>query len=568
MREVKEPKKKISEKISTAIDRAVSVFAPAWAYKRSVYRKAIDTINRFSSYRGAEKNRLRASWLPGANSADEDLLPELADLRERSRDLNRNDATAAGITGTITTNVIGTGIKPQSRIDKDGIGIDDATAIIFQRAAEREWEKWVPYADAGNRLDFYEIQQLVDRQILENGEVLLLPVMLSDPDRPYAMAFDVVEGDRLATPSDKRGDKSIRYGVKIGDRGEPIGYYIKKTHPGDLTVKTTQWKSDDFIYYPVKNGVGRKNIIHLYWMNRPGQTRGMPFFAPVLTYFKDLADYMEAELVAARIAACFSIFVKKEDAYAAATARTSSTNSASQRIEELEPGMIEYLGPGEDITAFNPNRPGNSFDMFINRILRSISAALGLPYELVSKDFSQTNYSSARAALLEARKYFRMRQDWISKKLCQPAWEMLLEEAFLKDKLPISSDIFLSNRLDITRARWIAPGWQWVDPVKEAESSKTAIEIGVSTLADEAASQGKDWEEVLEQQARERAKRKELGIPEPAELKNPPAPAMPQEEKKPSEDDDMNGMQSEIIKTSEELGGMVDEQLRESLQEA
>ncbi|MEI8350085.1 MAG: phage portal protein [Candidatus Omnitrophota bacterium] len=513
MKEVKEKKsKKLSEKLSSLVDNVIGIFNPSGAYKRIAYRKSISML---SSYRGADKSRLRSSWLPGSNSADEDLLPELSDLRQRSRDLNRNDAVASGITGTMVTNVIGTGIKPQSRIDKDSLELTDENILNFQKLAERNWERWVPYADAGERLDFYEIQQLADRQILENGEVIILPLMLKDDDeRPFSLALDVIESDRLATPSDLTQNKSIRYGVEIGSRGEPIAYHIRKTHPGDLILANSKKRFDNtsksYIRYPAKNALGRKNILHLYWMNRPGQTRGVPFFAPVLTYFKDLADYLEAELVTARIAACFSIFIKKEDPYAAATARTSSTNSAGQRVEELEPGLIEYLAPGEDISTFNPNRPGGSFEPFVNRILREISAALGLPYELVAKDFSQTNYSSARAALLEARRYFKVRQEWLAKKLCQPVWEMLLEEAFLRNELPASN--FYEQRLDWTRARWIAPGWQWVDPVKEAESSRLAIEIGVSSLADEAASQGKDWEETLEQQAREDAKRKELGL--------------------------------------------------------
>jgi lambda family phage portal protein len=144
----------------------------------------------------------------------------------------------------------------------------------------------------------------------------------------------------------------------------------------------------------------------------------------------------------------------------------------------------------------------------VDRIFRAISTGLNLPYEIVAKDFSKTNYSSARAALLEARRYFMVRQAWLARKLCQPAWDMLQEEAFLKNQLPAGS--FYEKKSDWCRARWIAPGWQWVDLVKEAKSSEMAIDIGISSLADEAASQGKDWEEVLEQRAREAVKVKEL----------------------------------------------------------
>jgi lambda family phage portal protein len=146
----------------------------------------------------------------------------------------------------------------------------------------------------------------------------------------------------------------------------------------------------------------------------------------------------------------------------------------------------------------------------VDRVLRAISAALGLPYELVAKDFSKTNYSSARAALLEARRFFRCRQEWIARKLCQPSWNMLMEEAFLMGEWDVPN--FYENILDWCRVKWIAPGWQWVDPVKEVESSLNAIKGHLSTLADECASQGRDWEEVLEEEAREQKKKDELGI--------------------------------------------------------
>jgi len=192
-------------------------------------------------------------------------------------------------------------------------------------------------------------------------------------------------------------------------------------------------------------------------------------------------------------------------------------NPSGQMLESLESGMIKHLMPGETITSFNPQRPSATFEPFVDRILKAISAALGLPYELVAKDFSKTNYSSARAALLEARRYFKVRQEWLAQKLCQPVWEMLLEEAYLKGELE-AKDFYFEGRPKPSwlRARWIAPGWSWVDPLKEVKASREAIVGNISSLADEAAGQGKDWEEILEQRAREEQKRKELGLPETA----------------------------------------------------
>jgi lambda family phage portal protein len=516
MKEVKEQQKMT---LSDRLENLVALFSPKLALQRRMYRSAYIQA---SSYRGADKSRLRKSWNPGAGSPDEDLLYDLVDLRTRSRDLNRNDAHASGITGTMVTNVIGSGIRPQSRVDRASLlDIPTETLDLFQEKAERAWQKWTPFADAGNRLDFYEIQQLVERQMLENGDVFIIPLMTADSRKPYQLSVEIIEADRVDTPSDLRSNKNVRGGVEIGPHGEPVAYFVRRSHPGDLQFqKSFSNNSENYVRYPAFNELGRPNVLHLYALKRPGQTRGEPFFAPVMNYFKDLADYMEAELVSARVAACFAAFIKKTDPYNAAIGRGNQTNDKGQRLESIEPGMIEYLSPGEEVSQVSPNRPGGTFDPFVERILRAISAGLNLPYEVVAKDFSKSNYSSARAALLEARRYFRVRQEFIAKRLCQPIWDMLLEEAYLVGELPIVN--FYENRLDIVRAKWISPGWGWVDPTKEVQAARDSIDGNLSTLADEAAALGKDWEEVLEQRAREQKKLKDLGLENKPLIKNNP----------------------------------------------
>ncbi len=484
-----------------------------------------------SAYNGAAKTRLRSNWSPASGSADADLLPDLPTLRDRSRDLNRNDAHAAAITSTIVENVIGTGIRPQCMLDEKALGLTPAEAKEFRRQAERAWWRWHKTADAQNRMDFDEIQKLIQRQILENGEVLLLPLMIKDePWRPYQLALEVIEADRLETPLDKLGDPTIRDGVVIGSRGQPIGYWIRTKHPGDVTgFITKETVTPTYRYYPARNKAGRPNVIHLYHVKRPGQTRGEPFFAPVMGYFKDLSDVLEAKLVTERVAACFSAFITKNDPYQGMQGAVSSLNSKNQPIQEFEPGMIAYLGAGEDIKIASPNNPGGNFSPFVDTVLRGIGAALGLPLELVLKDFSKTNYSSARAALLEARRFFRGYQQWFAARVCQPVWEMVTEEAWLREDLP-PVNLFTDQRDEYLAARWIYPGWGWVDPVKEVESSTMAINATLSTLAEECASQGRDWEEVMEQQKREQDKRKELGMDPVVPIAGKPGQPPPEEE--------------------------------------
>jgi lambda family phage portal protein len=218
---------------------------------------------------------------------------------------------------------------------------------------------------------------------------------------------------------------------------------------------------------------------------------------------------MEAELVAARVAACFAVFIKKTAGPDISIQRsTAATDGSGKRIEELSPGLFEYLNEGEDISAFNPNRPGNTFGMFIERILRDVASGLNMPYEILSKDFTRSNYSNMRASLLEARRFFMVQQAFVSTKLCQPSLVYLLEEAYLKGELPILD--FYLNREAYVRVRWVSPGWQWIDPQNEVQASTDSINNNLSTLAEEIESKGGDWEDNLEQRARELKKIKEL----------------------------------------------------------
>lgn len=142
-----------------------------------------------SGYKGAKKNRPKENWVPGSGPADEEILFDLSDLRDRSRDLNRNNEIAAGATDTLVSQVVGSGIKPQRQVNAERLGIKPDHALEIQRQLESAWAAWKPNADSTNRLDFDDIQAMVQRQILENGEIVLLPLMVEGriPKSPQPM---------------------------------------------------------------------------------------------------------------------------------------------------------------------------------------------------------------------------------------------------------------------------------------------------------------------------------------------------------------------------------------------
>jgi len=473
-------------------------------FRQRLLEGAAQEFAGFRGYLGASKEAPYGSWTPLSGSADADLLDDLPTLRARTRDLERSDPHAAAVIDAWVNQVIGTGLWPQSRIDHEVIGISAEQARTFEKSAERLYKRWARAADVSRRLTAPEVQALIFRQIVVNGDVFVLPRFTPRARMVSQLAVETIEADRVTTPARKQGDLSIREGVRVGADGVPRAYFIKKTHPGEVMNP----QIDDFVEVAPATSSGRPQVIHLYQMRRPGQTRGIPFLSPALSYFKDLQQYFRAELVAAKVSACIAILVEMESPLGEIQA--STRQDGEERLRTMYPGMIEYLRAGEKVSGFNPQRPNTAFDSFVMRILRAAGASNGIPYEIVSQDFSQTTYTSGRMALTEVRRLFRSWQRWLADHFCTPFWELLIEEAVLAGELDAPD--FEEFRDEYLRAFWVGQGWSWVDPQKEVTATADAIAANLSTLQDELSARGIDWEEGLEQRAREMDLIEKLGL--------------------------------------------------------
>lgn len=517
---LQEIKEEAPRRLSAGVlERAISFFSPGWASRRAAARLRTETFEDLyksfgvgGSYAGANTGRPHSSWLTSGGSADADLLLDLPKLRERSRDLARNDAHGRGIVDAWVENVVGHGLVPQPRIDREAIGLSEEQAATFTRDAGKVWRRWAKAADVTGRLSAAEVQELLLRSLFENGDVFALPRRL--PKRkPYSLAIQTIEADRVTTPPGKSMNFNIREGVVIEPEfGEHLSYWVKKTHPGDIGMGA---RSNDFVEVPALGKDGRRQVFHLYKVLRPDQSRGVPFLAAALEQFRHLGQYVKAELISAKVAACYAVFIVTADPYLDLK-RNSKKAADGVQEQMLEPGTITRLRPGETISGFTPNRPTTAFAPFLERVLRGIGASVLTPYEIVSQDFSKTTYTSGRMALTEARRVYRKFQRWFAEKFLQPMWELLLEEAILAGDLEAPG--FEEFAEEYCRCLWVGPGWSWVDPQKEVSASLEAVEGNLTTLADECASRGYDWEDVLEQRAIEKAREKELGIdkaPEP-----------------------------------------------------
>ncbi|HUS40518.1 MAG TPA: phage portal protein [Pirellulales bacterium] len=519
------------DRIERFADWAVGVISPRKGHIRSAYRahfrlmesdygyrETLFALMSARGYRAANPSGIGTQWRGTNRSADGEILTDIDMLCNKTRELNRDDPLASGLTETFVKNVIGTGMRPQARTkDKD---TNDAIEAVFS-ARKHDLSR-------ADDMTHGEQQRMKLAKVLEDGEVFVKRTQ-ADADDP--VWFETIERDRVATPLSANAEDpqgSIRAGVEKNAAGVPVAYWVRKAHPGDA-VSRVGLTSNDF------DRVLKSEICHLRLANRPGQSHGVPQFHAIVQDLRDLDLLILASLKRVQIAACLAVFIKTSESIEDIVDVTAQKHGY-KLDQELEPGMMFKLGPTEEIQTLIPNFPIPELEPFIIMLARRIGAALGVSWQIVLKDFSDSTYSSARTDLLEARMTYVVLQSWFIEKYLNWEWESVLEDAMLRGELPgVTFD-------EIKQVTWIPNGWRWVDPKKEAEATEVELRMGTTTLRDVCASQGKDWEEVMEQRIREEAREAELR----AEYNLPPkvvaAPPKPSADKDDDEDEDRSRM--------------------------
>lgn len=494
--------------IGSTLDRIIGVFSPAAAVKRTQQRRTLERM-----FQGAEANRLTNNKKPKNQSADSELLgPFGADaLRAWSRALVRDNAYAWGVVDTIVSSVVGCGITAQSQVETpEGTDIEDVNEI-----RDKVWEEWCEVCDVNGRITFAEIQQLAQREMVEAGEVLIHLVNTPNKtyrgiNRPIPLAIELIEADRLATEKDtykihsRDGNKIVR-GVELDDLGKPLAYWIYPEHPnGPYATRV------------LPERIPAKDILHLYRMDRIGQTRGVSWFAPVMSWLRDLGVYVDNEIQASAVASCFGVAITTTGRAGSGlmpSTDSESTDVNGNQFEYLEPAMVVRLQPGESVESINPGRPNSASEPWINLMLRGISVGTGLSYEVVSRNYSGTSYSSSRTSMLEDRRRFRRWQRYIVGHLCQPIRDRFDEQAATAGVEGFASMTeILEDRRKATAVEWQTPAWEWVDPQSEQSASDAALTSFQSTYQDELGQRGKNWRNVFYQRAKEEKLKRQLGL--------------------------------------------------------
>lgn len=449
---------------SKAIDSVYEVVSPESYVKRQLARQQATKFG----YKNANSRRLGPQGMTGQGSGNNHLTSGQAKvLRERAREMDRNNLFVASIMDRITEAVLGTGLNIQ--INSGNKRWDDKAEKNFN-------DFWNKRPEVRGIFEGQEVERLVMRSLEIDGDILI--VLTKDG------LVQVIEADRIRTPNEHEKNPNIYQGVEVDSVGKPIRFYVMPYEDGVGMVR----KDNNY------NTFDARYCIFLAKRKRISQTRGVTSLAPCMDLFEDIDAFMEASIIQQKISAAHVMAIEqKGGASVLDGATTEATDSLGNTYQEenFRPGQILYLDIGESAKILGPSQTGQQFGPFITQLIRFAGLCFGLPLEVVSLDFSKTNYSSARAAILVSHKAMAQKHKSFVRQFMEPIVRWKTENDIRKGILNAPTKGYT---ISATPPKMIS-----VDPLKETKADREKINGGLSTLRDIVSSNGQDWTEMMKQ---------------------------------------------------------------------
>jgi lambda family phage portal protein len=449
------------------------------------FRKAADILR---AYDAGKSGRRTSGWTSTGLSATGEITGSLATVRNRARELVRNNPHARRAIDMLTAKKIGTGIR--ARTDK---------------GAKAAWDEFVETCDFEGDHDLYGIQSLMSRTTDEAGEVLVRRVRTREGRVP--LKLQILEPDYLDSSRFGPADNGnlIIAGVEIDRQGRRQAFYLYDQHPGESLLLPRSLES---------KRVEASEVIHFYEKLRPGQLRGISRLVTAMMKLRDLDDYKEAELVRKKIEACFVAFVHGGSGPSRPLGEAETDSDTGKRNETLAPGIIEYLNGSESVTFGNPSPSGDSD--FTADELHAIAVGCGLTYEQLTGDISRVNYSSIRSGMGDFVDLVEMWR-WIH---FMPMAMRRVKDWFLEAAYAAGS--IRTPRYNFV---WTPPAWPYVNPVDDIKAKKEEIRGGLASLSEHIRRLGYDPDEVFAEIAEDRKKLAAAGIKVDTDVASAPKPA-------------------------------------------
>jgi lambda family phage portal protein len=451
-------------------------------------------------YAAADYSRLTSDWAPASSSADSEIVMSLRVLRNRSRQLIRDNEYALNGLRQIVQNVIGTGVNLECLIkNMRGTLMEDLNDNVHE--AFHDWWKEPQSVHTAGIMSGPEIERYAMSNVVESGESFLRFVRRPFGESKIPLAIELVESDRVMdqwTQQTAPNNKVIRMGIEMDEWHRPTGYWMWPTHPGDWQFSV--FSPSNFIRMPADD------ICHLFIVDRWPQTRGVPWYHAAMKRLNNMGGYEESEIIGARGSAAIMGFITSPET------PTPDDIENGKRVDDMEPGQLRHLLPGEKFEGWNPQRPNSAMEPFMRFMLRAVAASIGISYESLARDYSNTNYSSARASMLEDRDLWRVLQQWFILRFRRRLHREFMQAAVLAGQLSIAD--FNQNEQKYLKAHFKPRGWTWIDPSKEVDAAIKGVRAGFNTVSDvvEQSGNGRDAKDVFKQRRAELDQMAELDL--------------------------------------------------------
>ncbi len=491
----------------------------------------------------SQTSRQLASFNPPRRSPSRDLVRSKPLIDARTSHIFRNDSYAESARSIHRNNVVGhqyiLNAKPNGRI----LGWSDDKVAEFQKDVESSFRVWAEspdrWLDVTRKHTFSEMIGFGVDMYCIYGEIIASCEWIKNKNRPYYTAIQMIDPNRLCNPGNKQYDlMKVHGGIEFDYYGAPMAYFVRDAAPGDSNDyrKINSWQK-----IPAYELNGREKMIHIFDTEFAGQIRGVSKMSKMVKQFRSLDKFQDLAFEKIIIQSSYAATLETplpQDAAAALLGQgqisrdgngyasiakdilEGTTHFADGDNLKIDGSSVAVIPPGSKLTI-NPLGEGSDFQEYEKRMIRYLALGFGVSYEEFAHDYTETNYSSARAAMLQTWKEMRVVKAKIADPFATKIYRLWLEEAYNLNKLKSLPFGSLPRRYRgeifdaLSRCQWIGPAKGQVDEKKETEAAAIRIAMGVSTLEIESAQHGNNWEEILEQQAREMKKRQELGLPMP-----------------------------------------------------
>lgn len=487
---------------------------------------------------GAERTKRETmSWTPSMRSPDQTINPvkELADAR--GRDMVQNDGYANGAVQLHRDNIVGSSYRLNAQPNCRALNVPDEYGEEFQEIVEARFnvaaESEDCWFDAQRANTFTGLVRLVVGGFVMTGESLAVAEWIREQRRPFSTAIQIVSPSRLCNPNNMADDKYLRRGIYKDFRGKPVAYSIRSGYPTDPYGIAYTWFT-----VPAAKPWGRRQVSHIIEQLLPDQTRGIADMVSALSQMKMTKKFQEITLQQAVVAATYAAAIESElpsqmvyeqmgggqtdfsgmNGYIENYLGQLATFLDSSKNIAVDGVKMPHLFPGTKLNIKSLGAPGGVGDGFERSLLRHTAAALGVSYEQLSRDYTNTNYSSARASMVETWKFMQSRKKLVADRFATFIYQLWLEEEWNAGNIPIPAGKDRSWFYEplvkdaLSSCTWIGASRGQIDELKETQAAILRIKSNLSTYEMESSRLGVDFRDVFKQAAREKRMMEKLGI--------------------------------------------------------